>query len=59
METFEFKGTFYIIPRMKYEIKELYIERVWHILNNKKSEKIDLSESIIWSNKKNLKCDYK
>ena len=58
METFEFKGTFYIIPRMKYEIKELYIERVWHILNNKKSEKIDLSESIIWSNKKNLKCDY-
>ncbi len=61
MEVFEFKGKFYIIPRLKYEVREIYIERVWYILNNLKEKDINkdiLLKSILWSNEKNLKCKY-
>jgi len=61
MEVFEFNGIFYIIPKLKYEIREVYIERVWYILHHMKDNKIDdklLLESRIWSNTKHFGCQY-
>lgn len=62
-EVFELNGVFYEIPQDKYEPRELYVERVWFILNeiNSKSnlslEKLIL-KSRIESNKKYLQCKY-
>jgi hypothetical protein len=61
-EIFEYNNKFYFIKRNKFEIREIYIERVWFILTNNKLnntsfEKIEL-ESFKWANKKFLECDY-
>lgn len=62
-ELFEFDGKFYIIKRQKYEIaKEIYLERVWFILNNLDKEDCSFEDlekqSLIWANKKFLGCSY-
>lgn len=62
MELFEFNGKFYEIVQDKYEPRELYIERVWFILESIKLGNTNIEELIkksrIESNKKYLKCDY-
>lgn len=62
-EVFELGGSFYKIPQDKYEPRELYLERVWFILNEIREEsKLSLekliSKSRIESNKKYLQCKY-
>jgi hypothetical protein len=63
MEIFEFNGSFYKITQDLYEPRELYLERVWYILNKIENSKFNMNElnqmSRIWSNIKNLKCEYK
>jgi hypothetical protein len=62
-EVFELDGVFYEIKQDKYEPRELYVERVWFILNEIKSgsklslEKL-ITKSRIESNKKYLRCRY-
>lgn len=62
-EVFELNGVFYEIQQDKYEPRELYIERVWFILNEIKNEsKLSLEKLIVKSrielNKKYLQCGY-
>lgn len=62
-ELFEYKGKFYLIKRQKYEIsREIYIERVWYILNNLENKEFSITElekaSLKWSNEKYLNCSY-
>lgn len=62
-EVFELNGVFYEISQDKYEPRELYLERVWFILNElKEGSKLSLekliSKSRIESNKKYLQCRY-
>lgn len=63
-EVFELNGIFYEIPQDKYEPRELFLERVWFILNEiKKSNgvldfKKLITKSRIESNKKYLECRY-
>lgn len=62
-EIFELNGVFYEIPQDKYEPRELYVERVWFILNEIREEsKLTLEKLIaksrIESNKKYLQCKY-
>lgn len=60
-EIFEFHGKFYKIKKDQYEPRELYLERVWYILNNN-DPKISFEELIkksrIFINSKYLKCSY-
>lgn len=59
---FEFSGKFYCIKRQRFEIREIFMERVWYFLNS--LDKSDLSfeelerESFVWSNKNRLGCEY-
>lgn len=59
---FEYKGKFYFIKKQQFEIREKYMERVWYILNNDKLNVVSFEilekESLIWSNEKNLNCEY-
>lgn len=63
-EVFELNGVFYEIQQDKYEPRELFLERVWFILNElKKSDglldfKKLVTKSRIESNKKYLECRY-
>lgn len=60
-EVFEYENKFYVIKQLKYEPREIYMNRVNIILKNTKNEK-NLKEleklSILWSNVKNYKCGY-
>lgn len=62
-EIFEINGVFYELSQDKYEPRELYLERVWFILNELKGgsnmslEKL-IIKSRIESNKKYLQCRY-
>lgn len=66
MEVFEINGIFYNIEQDKYEPREIFMERVWYILNKIKNNdnfdnnefEILVVESRIEINKKYLKCDY-
>ena len=63
IEVFELNGIFYQIRQDKYETRELYLERVWFILNElKKENHLCLEKLIIKSrieiNKKYLGCKY-
>ena len=64
-EVFEMNGIFYKFQQDKYEPREIYIDRIWFILNEIKNNKSKyknfnelLTKSRIESNKKNLKCNY-
>jgi hypothetical protein len=62
-EVFELNGIFYEISQDKYEPRELYVERVWFILNEIRGKsKLSLEKLIvksrIESNKKYLQCKY-
>lgn len=59
-EVFEFNGNFYRIDKDVHESRETYIDRVWHILNNLSTDNLEelIRKSRIWSNEKNLKCEY-
>ncbi len=60
-ELFFHNGSFYIIESMKYETRESHMKRVRYIFNNIEKGK-NLSElkrlSLVWSNMKNLECEY-
>jgi hypothetical protein len=60
-ELFEYNGSFYTIEKDMYEPREIYMQRVWFILN-KINDKIPLNElekmSRIYVNKKILNCEY-
>ena len=64
-EIFEMNGLFYIIPQDKYEPREIFISRVWFILNEiKKSNGVFefnnlVIQSRIYANTKFLGCKYK
>lgn len=62
-EVFEANGVFYKIDQDKYEPREIYLERVWFIINEiKNGSKLTLNllinKSRIELNKKYLKCKY-
>ena len=59
-EIFEYQGSFYIIEKDLYEVREIYMTRVWYILNNINKMTFDelIKMSRIYVNKKFLKCDY-
>ena len=61
-EVFELNNTYYIIKQDPYEIRELYMERVWFILNKIKNGFDNLDELIklsrIYVNTTILECEY-
>lgn len=60
-EVFEYNNNFYHIPKDRYEIREIYMERVWFILNkldeNKSLDEI-IRESRIHIAEKVYGCKY-
>lgn len=62
MEVFELNNVYYIIKQDPYEVREIYMERVWFILNKIKNGFNDFNELIklsrIYVNTTILKCDY-
>lgn len=65
MELFEINGLFVEIQQNKYEPREVYLRRVWYILNKIKQNKNCINsfqklvqESRIESNEYYLKCSY-
>lgn len=63
-ELFEYNGKFYVVNQLKYEPRELLLNRVSFILNNinKPTNTKSFVEikrlSIIWSNMKYYECEY-
>lgn len=59
-EIFEYNGIFYTIIQGKYEVREVFIERVWYILNNLNKNTFEELEkkSKILSNIKILNCKF-
>ena len=59
-EVFEYNGKFYEIEKSINESREMFVERVWFILNKIHDDTFDelVKKSRIWSNEKNLKCEY-
>lgn len=63
-EIFEHNGKFYFIKKQKYEVREAFIQRVWYILTkiNDPDNTDSFDEikrlSLIWSNVKNMGCEY-
>lgn len=60
-ETFEYNGIFYIIEQDKYEVREMFLERVWFILskiNTGKSFDELCVLSRMWINEISMNCKY-
>lgn len=60
-EIFEYENNFFEIKQQKYEVRDIYLERVWFILHNINNYKcFDELEKIskIWSNEKIFSCHY-
>ena len=65
-EIIEYNKRFIKIRQIEYEPREIYLDRVYFILNKiteeviKDNEKMELleKESKIWANMKYLKCEY-